>query len=115
MHRSSRFVIGIDLGTTNSTLSYIDTASGEEIKTLAIPQLVEAGEIKSLPALPSFLYLPGEYEWPPASTATLINFLYSSKKFVCQTGRKLQVATCLLRLRPVRYRLPASAHKRARI
>ena len=69
MNRSSRFVIGIDLGTTNSTLSYIDTESGPEIKTFDIPQLVEAGEIKSLPALPSFLYLPGEYELPPGSTA----------------------------------------------
>jgi molecular chaperone DnaK (HSP70) len=69
MNRSSRFVIGIDLGTTNSTLSYIDTESGPEIKTFAIPQLVEAGEIKSLTALPSFLYLPGEYELPPGSMA----------------------------------------------
>ena len=69
MNRSSRFVIGIDLGTTNSTLSYIDTESGPEIKTFDIPQLVEAGEIKSLPALPSFLYLPGEYELPPGSMA----------------------------------------------
>ncbi len=68
MHRSSRFVIGIDLGTTNSTLSYIDSESGPEIKTFDIPQLVEAGEIKSLPELPSFLYLPGEYELPKGST-----------------------------------------------
>lgn len=69
MNRGSRFVIGIDLGTTNSTLSSIDTESGPEIKTFDIPQLVEAGEIKSLPALPSFLYLPGEYELAPGSTA----------------------------------------------
>lgn len=68
--RSSRYVIGIDLGTTNSTLSYIDTAGDRcEIKTFDIPQLVEAGTIKSLPALPSFLYLPGEYELPEGSIA----------------------------------------------
>ncbi len=64
--KKSRYIIGIDLGTTNSSLSYIDTKSEAEhkIEAFAIPQLVDEGVIKNLKALPSFLCLPGEYELP---------------------------------------------------
>jgi molecular chaperone DnaK (HSP70) len=62
--KESRYIIGIDLGTTNSTLSYLDTEGSEDniIQTFAIPQLVDEGVVKNINALPSFLYLPGEYE-----------------------------------------------------
>ena len=60
---SSRFCVGIDLGTTNSVLSYVDTMSDNPCPTtLLIPQLVAPGEIASLPALPSFIYLPEDGE-----------------------------------------------------
>ena len=60
---SSRFCVGIDLGTTNSVLSYVDTQSENPIpQTLSIPQLVAPGEIASLPSLPSFIYLPEDGE-----------------------------------------------------
>jgi molecular chaperone DnaK (HSP70) len=55
----SRYVVGIDLGTTNSAVTYID--SEEEpwgIRVLSIPQLVAAGEIESLDTLPSFHFQP---------------------------------------------------------
>jgi actin-like ATPase involved in cell morphogenesis len=69
--KESRYIIGIDLGTTNSTLSYIDTENSAEndIQAFAIPQLVDEGVVKDLKALPSFLYLPGEYELPAEATA----------------------------------------------
>ncbi len=57
----SRYIIGIDLGTTNSVLSYIDTVLPEEnrkVEILQIPQVVAQGEVDSLPMLPSFVYLP---------------------------------------------------------
>jgi hypothetical protein len=55
----SRYCIGIDLGTTNSVISYVDTHIDNPIpQTLLIPQLVAPGEIASLPSLPSFIYLP---------------------------------------------------------
>ena len=39
----SRFVVGIDLGTTNSAVCYIDTADARwQVHTLAIPQVVAA-------------------------------------------------------------------------
>jgi molecular chaperone DnaK (HSP70) len=68
----SRYIIGIDLGTTNSALSYFDTALAEEearIVTQAIPQLVNPGEVGELALLPSFLYLPSELDFPKGSLA----------------------------------------------
>ena len=58
----SRYLIGIDLGTTNSVVAYIDTQEvadvGSPIRVFPIPQLVAHGEVLTLPALPSFLYFP---------------------------------------------------------
>jgi hypothetical protein len=66
---SSRFVVGIDLGTTNSGLAYVDTAAGADPKviTFSIPQVVAQGSVQDRPLLPSFLYLPGEGEQPAGS------------------------------------------------
>jgi molecular chaperone DnaK (HSP70) len=62
----SRYLIGIDLGTTNSVLAYIDTQevadAGSPIRVLPIPQLVGHGEVRTLTTLPSFLYFPTEDE-----------------------------------------------------
>ncbi len=68
----ARYLIGIDLGTTNSALAYVDLQHprrGErlDIRSFAIPQLTEVGEIKDRPLLPSFLYLPGQHDLPPRS------------------------------------------------
>ncbi len=55
----SRYLIGIDLGTTNSVVAYIDThADDGSIHIFPVPQLVAHGEVRTLPALPSFLYFP---------------------------------------------------------
>jgi DNA-K related protein/Hsp70 protein len=66
----SRYLIGIDLGTTNSVVAYIDAYidtpevadAGSLIRVFPIPQLVAHGEVLTLPALPSFLYFPTEDE-----------------------------------------------------
>ena len=59
---ASRYLIGIDLGTTNSVVAYIDTqnvAGGSSpIHVFPVPQLVAHGEVRTLPTLPSFLYFP---------------------------------------------------------
>ena len=54
--------IGIDLGTTNSALAYIEPVQGElpdypEIKVLQIPQYVAPGQVELRRTLPSFLFL----------------------------------------------------------
>ncbi|HNR13270.1 MAG TPA: Hsp70 family protein [Thermodesulfobacteriota bacterium] len=63
----SRFLIGIDLGTTNSAVAFIDTQVGtrkSEIQLLPIPQIVYPERVESKTILPSFLYLPGPYDLP---------------------------------------------------
>jgi molecular chaperone DnaK (HSP70) len=73
----SRYLIGIDLGTTNSALAYIDlktkgssrAGNPPAIQTFAVPQLVALGEMGSGELLPSFLYLPGQHDLPPGATA----------------------------------------------
>jgi hypothetical protein len=70
----ARYLIGIDLGTTNSALAYLDLqhpmrGGRPDIKPFAIPQLTAPGELKDRPLLPSFLYLPGQHDLPPGATA----------------------------------------------
>ncbi|UCF92204.1 MAG: hsp70 family protein [Desulfobacterales bacterium] len=70
-----RFIIGIDLGTTNSAVSYVDLQAepGKKagalkkapIKLFKVPQLTGLGEIMRLAVLPSFLYIPGTYDIAP--------------------------------------------------
>jgi molecular chaperone DnaK (HSP70) len=61
-----RFVVGIDLGTTNCAVAYADLQggkdSGTDIRLFKIPQLTGPGEVSRLAVLPSFLYLPGDYD-----------------------------------------------------
>jgi len=72
---AARYVVGIDLGTTNSVVAYVDTAAGEfdadrpPVEVLAVPQLVKAGLLEALPRLPSFLYVPAAGEFKDASLA----------------------------------------------
>jgi molecular chaperone DnaK (HSP70) len=70
----ARYVIGIDLGTTNTALAFVDLerkpgSKGPEVQTFQIPQLVAPGELGNRPLLPSFLYLPGEHDLPPKAVA----------------------------------------------
>lgn len=61
-----RYVIGIDLGTTNSAVSYADlTTTNNQISLFSVPQVVSLGEVGERPLLPSFLYFPGPYEIRP--------------------------------------------------
>ena len=69
----SRYVVGIDLGTTNSALAYA-AAEGEAadagtspIEHLPIPQVVGVSDVAERPLLPSFLYLPASKEFPPGA------------------------------------------------
>jgi len=66
MAGEQRYIIGIDLGTTNSAVSYVDLEAEASpkhgIKLFKIPQLTGLGEVSALPVLPSFCYLPGKYD-----------------------------------------------------
>jgi molecular chaperone DnaK (HSP70) len=69
----SRYAIGIDLGTTNSAVSYFDlerqSARGREQSVLSIPQITAVGTAEARPLLPSFLYLPNAQEFPSGGLA----------------------------------------------
>ncbi len=78
--KDKKYIIGIDLGTTNSAVSYVDLVNFAEkndiehkagkdcknrkkfIKIFKIPQLTGSGEFSRLSVLPSFLYIPGEFD-----------------------------------------------------
>ena len=104
------FIIGIDLGTTNSIVAYtsVDLPEGQapEIKVLYIPQLVANGVVESRPILPSFIYLPASHEagaksvslpWNPDNDKIVGEFardrgaevpqrlIASSKSWLCNT------------------------------
>jgi hypothetical protein len=70
-----KFVIGIDLGTTNSALAYAEIRADADpfapanVALLPIPQLVNPGEVRDEDLLPSFLYLPGASDFPAGSLA----------------------------------------------
>jgi len=69
---SFRYAIGIDLGTTNSVLSYIDIESDMDQPThevFAVPQLTSPGQIEEHDQLPSFLYQAHESELSPSDKA----------------------------------------------
>ncbi|MGD0091326.1 MAG: Hsp70 family protein, partial [Planctomycetota bacterium] len=85
----SRYIIGIDLGTTDSALAYLDLQQGlpgtdsqsqscrellpvsapAGIQVLEIPQVVRPGAVEGRTLLPSCVYLPAADELPPGSLA----------------------------------------------
>lgn len=63
MTANARYSVGIDLGTTNSVLSYVDLEQEEpNPEVIAIPQLTQPGAVETLAQLPSFLYQTHESE-----------------------------------------------------
>jgi hypothetical protein len=67
-----RFIVGIDLGTTNCALAALSADPGEEhppIEVRDIPQLVNPNEVAARSLLPSFMYLPSDVDFPAGSLA----------------------------------------------
>lgn len=56
---NAKYIVGIDLGTTNTVVAYTDMEKTEDsrINVFQVPQLTEAGVFDKRDALPSFLYL----------------------------------------------------------
>jgi molecular chaperone DnaK (HSP70) len=63
---AARFVVGIDLGTTNSVVAFSDVSGDDPgpLQVFAIPQVVAVGSVEARPLLPSFLYVPAAGEFP---------------------------------------------------
>lgn len=64
-----RYIIGIDLGTTNTAVAYVDTrAADQKVRVFEVPQLVAPGELAPRRQLPSFVYIAGEHDLGEAET-----------------------------------------------
>ena len=100
-----KFIIGIDLGTTNSALAFAefrqdaDPFAPTNVQSLEIPQLVNPGELRDEPLLPSFLYLPGATDFPPGTLelpwnpeATAVVGRLAQKRGVENAGRLVSSA-----------------------
>lgn len=67
--KKARYLIGIDLGTTNTVVAYADLHKPvwpDNCQVFEIEQLVAAGEVAKRPMLPSFRYHPARGELSPA-------------------------------------------------
>jgi molecular chaperone DnaK (HSP70) len=66
----ARYLIGIDLGTTNSAVAYVDTrAADPRVRGFEVAQLVAPGEVAERRQLPSFVYLAGDLDLATHETA----------------------------------------------
>jgi molecular chaperone DnaK (HSP70) len=67
---SSAYLVGIDLGTSNCAVAFVQLERGPEapVVDLPIPQVQRLGEVAPQPLLPSSVYIPSEHELPPEST-----------------------------------------------
>ncbi len=71
MDDSMRRGVGIDLGTTNCAVAYLeapaDSDNAPEPKSLDVAQILRPGEVSERALLPSFMYLAGDHEVPEGS------------------------------------------------
>ncbi|WMN88543.1 hsp70 family protein [Vibrio parahaemolyticus] len=66
---SPRFLVGIDLGTTNTVVAYCeitDNLEQSEVSLFEIDQLIGPGEVVRKPLLPSFRYHPAQGQISPS-------------------------------------------------
>ncbi len=105
----ARYVVGIDLGTTNSAVAAVDTAESPwQVRTFAVPQLVAPGQVEARETLPSCHYEPAAGElaagamrmpWQSADPDHVVGFfardhgamvpgrlIVSAKSWLCHSG-----------------------------
>ena len=82
------YIVGIDLGTTNSVVAYTEKPAegadgASDIRLFRIPQLVDAGVVEKRDMLPSFIFLPEIHDvgrggtalpWDPEPSAVVGEF-----------------------------------------
>ncbi len=111
---SPKYIVGIDLGTSNCAVASVEPAGGAaaRIEDFPVPQLVRPGEVSPRALLPSCLYVPAEGEFPqgslrlPGSDGTLLcgelarwqgarvpgRLISSAKSWLCHPGVDRQAA-----------------------
>ncbi len=71
---ASRYLVGIDLGTTHTVVAYADTKASSpdappDIQSFEVEQLIAPGQVAAKPLLPSVRYHASPGEIPPAQLA----------------------------------------------
>jgi molecular chaperone DnaK (HSP70) len=83
-----RYIIGIDLGTTNCVVSYIDNSSTDKTsKIFLIPQITQPGIVETIDMLPSYIYIPtasevaqGGFALPWDNQINYVTGIYASER-----------------------------------
>lgn len=110
-----RYIIGIDLGTTNCCVSYVDTKNALlPIVQFPIPQQNGKGTLEPLPTLPSVCYLKSPQDYFVGRHALELGskvptqFIQSAKSWLCHSSANrrdkilpIEVAVESLRISPV--------------
>jgi molecular chaperone DnaK (HSP70) len=88
------FLVGIDLGTTNTVVAFASARSDVEPEILPIPQLVTATEVASRAMLPSALYAPIDAERlaDPGGDAPWVGGEYAKRRGAEVPGRQVASA-----------------------
>src|SRR6516225_6824679 len=68
---SREYLVGIDLGTSNCAVAYVDPSNGSKAPVTDFPvtQVRHAGDVGPAPLLPSAIYIKGEHELPAEAVA----------------------------------------------
>jgi len=91
----SRYIIGIDLGTTNSAVTFVDTTQKPyKIELFQVRQWVDAQSVEARDTLPSFHYQPvegempqGDRPWDPEGNQTHCVGIYAREQGSVVPGR----------------------------
>ncbi|WP_261833139.1 Hsp70 family protein [Vibrio ishigakensis] len=94
MSESAKYILGIDLGTTHSVLSYTEKhLEDASVEIMPIPQLTAPGQVESLNQLGSFIYQASEHEMGEGSRS--LPWTTTSEALVGAVARKLGSKTPL--------------------
>lgn len=94
MSLEARYVVGIDLGTSNSALSFADLNEARAHKTpriqqLEIPQLYGPGDLQEKPLLPSAIYLAADFEISAEQAELPWNAGQASRQLTGEIARRM--------------------------
>ncbi|MBN9378495.1 MAG: molecular chaperone DnaK [Chlamydiales bacterium 38-26] len=110
-----RYIIGIDLGTTNSCVSYIDKEDPQlAIHPFKVLQLIAPGYVEARSTLPSFCYLSQSEEWPAGSLKLPWNRSYEHFVGVLAQSQGAKVPTRLIQSAKS-WLCHAAAHRKEKI
>ena len=111
--RRTPFLVGIDLGTTNSAIAAADGSGDRRPALVPIPQITAPFTIDPQPALPSFLYFPQPDEAASGSVAlpwnrapAAVAGLFARERGALAPGRQVVSAKSWLAHRRVDRRAP---------